>query len=71
MTNPEVTEFNAALMHAIVQWVTRGVVLGQRRTFLVMQCDDWFAKSDTYGIPGSAVRVNATDVDVLARWIDR
>eukprot|EP00123_Amoebidium_parasiticum_P011623 comp20819_c0_seq1/m.27453 comp20819_c0_seq1/g.27453 ORF comp20819_c0_seq1/g.27453 comp20819_c0_seq1/m.27453 type:complete len:761 (-) comp20819_c0_seq1:211-2493(-) len=63
------TKLNMALGNVWFQWITRGVYLGQRRLFLHMQVDDWFAQSDIYGVPNITFRINNTDVERTVEYV--
>jgi len=65
------------LGYGVLNWVTRGVFLGERRVTLSVQIDDvftsnqlWAGKSGASGA-GRVYRLTADDVQALVRWLDR
>jgi hypothetical protein len=65
------------LAYGVLNWVTRGVFLGQRKVTLGVQIDDIFTSNQLWnGASGSAAaasvyRMTAADVAALAHWQDR
>ena len=54
------------LAHGLMNWVTGGLFVGERRTYLTSQIDDIFIDNDMYG--GGTYRLNATDWTSTAAW---
>src|SRR5262245_5035936 len=54
------------LAHGLVEWLTRGVYLGEYRVYLTPQADDLYNDDDLYG--GGSYRMAATDVTALETW---
>ena len=54
------------LAHGFMNWVTGGLFVGERRTYLTSQIDDIFIDDDVYG--GGNYRINATDWTATAAW---
>ena len=64
------------LGYGILNWVTRGVFIGQRKVTLSVQIDDVFTsnhlwQSDDAGQEGQIYRLGAADIDALVRWLDQ
>lgn len=57
---------HAILAHGLIEWVTRGVYLGEYRVYLTPQVDDLYNDNDLYG--GGAYRMTATDVTSMQTW---
>ena len=57
---------HAILAHGLVEWVTRGVYLGEYRVYLTPQADDLYNDDDLFG--GGAYRMTATDVTAMQLW---
>jgi hypothetical protein len=57
---------HAILAHGLVEWLTRGVYLGEYRVYLTPQVDDLYNDDDLFG--GGAYRMKATDVTTLQVW---
>jgi hypothetical protein len=57
---------HAILAHGLVEWVTRGVYLGEYREYLTPQADDLYNDDDLFG--GGSYRMKATDVTTLETW---
>jgi len=57
------------LQHAWIHWVTRGLYVGFRRTYLGTQVDDMFLESDIYYPGNTTFRVRTTDMDAIKTWI--
>lgn len=63
------------LAYGVLNWVTRGVFLGQRKVTLNVQIDDIFTSNQLWSSPSGAAdapvyRMTAADVTALARWQD-
>lgn len=68
------------LGYGVLNWVTRGVFLGERRVTLSVQIDDIFTSNQLWATGGTAgdtagagqvYRLTADDVQALVRWLDR
>jgi hypothetical protein len=57
---------HAILAHGLVEWLTRGLYLGEYREYLTPQPDDLYNDDDLYG--GGAYRMTATDVTAMQTW---
>jgi uncharacterized membrane protein len=57
---------HAILAHGLVEWVTRGVYLGEFRTYLTPQVDDLYLDNDMHG--GGTYRMTAADVSAMHQW---
>jgi hypothetical protein len=57
---------HAILAHGLVEWVTRGIYLGEYRVYLTPQVDDLYNDNDLYG--GGTYRMTATDVTTMQTW---
>jgi hypothetical protein len=57
---------HAILAHGLVEWVTKGVYLGEYRVYLTPQADDLYNDDDLFG--GGSYRMKATDVTALQTW---
>jgi hypothetical protein len=62
------------LAHGVIDWVSRGVFLGDRRVYLAAQVDDVFLKSLLWvpgeGSSGAVFRITGDDVEALVTWQD-
>ena len=64
------------LRHGELNWVTRGVYLGDQRNYLAVNVDDVFLSDDSWSTathttdynPADAIRMTAADVDRAATW---
>jgi IPT/TIG domain len=64
------------LRHGELNWVTRGVYLGDQRNYLAVNIDDVFLSDDSWSAathttdynPADAIRMTPTDVDRAATW---
>jgi hypothetical protein len=54
------------LAHGMVEWLTKGIYLGEFRTYLTPQIDDLFIDDDIYG--GGTYRITATDFTATHSW---
>jgi len=54
------------LAHGLVEWVTRGIYLGEYRVYLTPQVDDLYNDNDLFG--GGSYRMSATDVVTMQTW---
>lgn len=54
------------LAHGLVEWLTRGVYLGEYRVYLTPQVDDLYNDNDLY--TGGSYRMTATDVTAMQTW---
>lgn len=54
------------LAHGLIEWVTRGVYLGEYRVYLTPQIDDLYDNNDMFG--GGSYRMTATDVTTMQTW---
>lgn len=65
------------LGYGVLNWVTRGVFLGQRKVTLSVQVDDIFNSNQLWDAGAGATgrgqifRLTASDVSALVRWLDR
>ncbi len=57
---------HAILAHGLVEWVTKGVYLGEYRVYLTPQIDDLYNDNDLFG--GGTYRMAATDVTTMQTW---
>jgi len=57
---------HAILAHGLVEWVTKGIYLGEYRVYLTPQADDLYNDDDLFG--GGSYRMKATDVTALQTW---
>lgn len=57
---------HAILAHGLVEWVTRGVYLGEFRVYLTPQVDDLYLDNDMYS--GGTYRMTAEDVERMHQW---
>lgn len=58
----------AALQHAHIHWLTRGLFLGKRKTHLNIQIDDLELPTDMYSPAGAVFRCRPEDLDGHAAW---
>jgi hypothetical protein len=57
------------LEYGAVQWLTRGVFLGKRRTYMIPQIDDVFLDTELWPeAEGNDYRASGSDVQWLASW---
>ena len=54
------------LAHGLVEWVTKGIYLGEYRAYLTPQVDDLFIDDDIFG--GGVYRITADDFGVANGW---
>ncbi|MFM2151836.1 MAG: hypothetical protein RL199_271 [Pseudomonadota bacterium] len=59
-----------ALSYGLVDWVTRGVFVGERRSYMAPQVDDLFLPSDLYGSLDE-YRMTGEDLSRAADWQTR
>jgi hypothetical protein len=67
---------NQLLRHGMLNWVTRGVLIGYQRNYLEVQVDDLFLGDDAWDPathttnydPGAASRMTPADVDQAIAW---
>jgi hypothetical protein len=57
---------HAILSHGLIEWVTKGIYLGEYRVYLTPQVDDLYDNNDLFG--GGAYRMTATDVTAMQTW---
>jgi hypothetical protein len=57
---------HVTLAHGLVEWLTRGVYLGEYRVYLTPQVDDLYNDDDLFG--GGSYRMAATDVTTMQTW---
>ncbi len=57
---------HAILAHGLVEWITRGIYLGEYRVYMTPQVDDLLNDNDLYG--GGSYRMTATDVTTMQTW---
>lgn len=57
---------HAILAHGVVEWVTKGVYIGEYRVYLTPQIDDLYNDNDLFG--GGSYRMKATDVTSMQTW---
>jgi hypothetical protein len=55
-----------ALSYGLVNWVTKGLFLGERRVYLDAQVDDIFIESDLWG--GGVYRLTGDDLRTVVTW---
>ncbi|KAE9978646.1 hypothetical protein Vi05172_g3830 [Venturia inaequalis] len=56
------------LQHAWVNWLTRGLYVGFRRTYFSTQIDDMFLVTDLYQPAGSTFRIRPADLEGHITW---
>lgn len=56
------------LQHAWINWVTRGLYVGFRRTYFSTQVDDMFLETPLYRPQGQSFRLKPDDLDVHVTW---
>lgn len=54
------------LAHGLIEWVTKGIYLGEFRSYLTPQVDYFFSTDDIYG--GGNYRVTSTDLSAAHTW---
>lgn len=62
---------HAILAHGLVEWLTKGVYLGEFRSYLTPQEDDLYIDDDMYmagAYPGGAYRIGPADFTALLAW---
>jgi len=57
---------HAILAHGLIEWVTKGIYLGEYRQYLTPQIDDLYNDNDLFG--GGSYRMTATDVTSMQTW---
>lgn len=57
-----------ALGYDVLNWATRGLLLGERRAWVGVQIDDFYLSTDLYG--GGTYRMSAADLRGSAAWQD-
>jgi hypothetical protein len=57
---------DVVLAHGLVEWVTRGIYLGEFRTYLTPQVDDLYIDDDMFF--GGTYRMTAADVTAMQAW---
>jgi hypothetical protein len=57
---------SSALYHGLVNWVSRGLLVGQRHTYVTAQIDDVFLADDIY--TGGEYRQDANDWNATIAW---
>jgi hypothetical protein len=55
-----------SLSYGLVNWVTKGVFVGDRQIYLGAQVDDYFIPDDMWG--GGEFRMKATDLAAVVAW---
>ncbi|MFN3431017.1 MAG: hypothetical protein ACK46X_13815 [Candidatus Sericytochromatia bacterium] len=55
-----------SLSYGLVNWVTKGVFVGDRQVYLGAQVDDYFIPDDMWG--GGEFRMKATDLAAVVAW---
>lgn len=74
--NPHLTH-TWLLGYGLVNWVTRGLFLGQRHVYLSIQVDDIFNSNHLWDVEtqveetGPPYRLNRADIDALLQWLNR
>jgi hypothetical protein len=63
MDHSQYLQHSMALHYGIVDWVTRGVFIGQRRVYLIPQNDDFFLKSSLFVSNDPACRPGGATAD--------
>lgn len=56
------------LQHAWINWVTRGLYVGFRRTYFSTQVDDMFLETPLYRPQGQSYRCKPDDLDMHVTW---
>lgn len=65
------------LGYGLINWVTRGLFVGQRRVYLNIQVDDIFNTNQIWNpetesaAPGDTYRLTSEDIDVVIEWLAR
>ena len=57
---------SSVLYHGLINWVTKGLFLGDRRTYVTAQIDDVFLADDIY--TGGEYRQDAADWQAVINW---
>jgi hypothetical protein len=57
---------HAILNHGLIEWVTKGIYLGEYRQYLTPQIDDLYNDNELWG--GGTYRMTATDVTTMQTW---
>jgi len=57
---------HAILAHGLIEWVTKGIYLGEYRQYLTPQVDDLYNDNELYA--GGNYRMTATDVTSMQTW---
>jgi hypothetical protein len=57
---------SSVLYHGLINWVSRGVMVGQRHTYVTAQVDDVFLADDIY--TGGEYRQDANDWNATVAW---
>ena len=57
------------LQHAYIHWMTRGLFLGARKTYLSTQVDDVHLNTDMYYPQGKSFRLRPSDLAAHASWM--
>lgn len=56
------------LQHAYIHWMTRGLFVGKRKTYLSVQVDDMHVETDIYSPAGNIFRVRPGDLTAHKNW---
>lgn len=56
------------LQHSYIHWMTRGLFLGARKTYLSTQIDDVHLSTDMYSPQGKSFRLRAADLAAHVTW---
>lgn len=57
------------LQHAHIHWMTRGIFLGKRKTYLSAQVDDVQMKTNMYYPDGASYKITTADLDGHVAWM--
>lgn len=57
------------LQHAYIHWMTRGLFLGARKTYLSTQIDDVHLTTDVYSPQGNSFRLRPADLQAHVTWM--
>lgn len=57
------------LQHAYIHWMTRGLFVGRRKTYLSTQIDDMHLSTGLYQPNGTEFRVRVGDLDAHKAWV--
>ncbi|KAK3316764.1 hypothetical protein B0H66DRAFT_562110 [Apodospora peruviana] len=65
---PEWSQASNFLQHAFIHWITRGLFVGKRKTYLNTQVDDMHLETELYLPTGTSFRIRTNDLDTHKAW---